>query len=86
MSMNKLQMQLKKKEKERKAAGKKGSIVSSETKAKSAADAEAYICSVCRQSFSVTSRPPVLVTHAESRHPKLSPEQCFSSLANVEKA
>ncbi|OQR82840.1 hypothetical protein ACHHYP_15445 [Achlya hypogyna] len=85
MSMNKLQMQLKKKEKERKAAAKKGSIVSSETKAKSAADAQAYVCGICRQSFSVTSRPPVLVTHAESRHPKVSPEQCFPSLQSVEK-
>ncbi|OQS07905.1 hypothetical protein THRCLA_20035 [Thraustotheca clavata] len=85
MSMNKLQMQLKKKEKERKQAAKRGNIVTNETKAKSAADAEAYICGICRQSFSITSRPPVLVTHAESRHPKVSPEQCFTSLASIEK-
>ena len=45
--------QLKKKEKERKAAGKVGTPLSAAAKAKSAADAQAFLCAVCRQTFPV---------------------------------
>jgi hypothetical protein len=48
--------QLKKKEKERKAAGKVGAPVSAEAKKKSAADACAFLCGVCRQAFPVNVR------------------------------
>jgi hypothetical protein len=80
MSMSKLQMQLKKKEKERKDASKKATQTSADSKAKSAADAQAFICLACRQPFMVTTKPAALSEHAASKHPKLPPEQCFPCL------
>ncbi|RHY30267.1 hypothetical protein DYB32_004520 [Aphanomyces invadans] len=85
MSMNKLQMQLKKKEKERKAAAKKGTAVSSESKAKAAADAQAFMCKICRQPFASTSKGPQMIAHAESKHPRVSPEECFPQLQEIGK-
>ncbi|RHY93163.1 hypothetical protein DYB35_002052 [Aphanomyces astaci] len=75
MSMNKLQMQLKKKEKERKAAAKKGSATSTESKAKAAADAQAFQCKICLTPFPRTSKGPQMIAHAESKHPRVSPEE-----------
>ncbi|KAF0707572.1 hypothetical protein AaE_013546 [Aphanomyces astaci] len=85
MSMNKLQMQLKKKEKERKAAAKKGSATSTESKAKAAADAQAFQCKICLTPFPRTSKGPQMIAHAESKHPRVSPEECFPQLQNVGK-
>ncbi|ETV81763.1 hypothetical protein, variant 2 [Aphanomyces astaci] len=83
MSMNKLQMQLKKKEKERKAAAKKGSATSTESKAKAAADAQAFQCKICLTPFPRTSKGPQMIAHAESKHPRVSPEECFPQLQNA---
>ena len=63
-------LQLKKKEKERKAAGKTATPVSKEAKAKSAADAQAFLCAVCRQTFPVNVRVrPSRAVHATHTTP-----------------
>ena len=54
MGLSKLQQQLKKKEKERKAAAGKATPSSLESKNKSKNDAMAYICGVCRTAFPVS--------------------------------
>lgn len=56
MGLSKLQQQLKKKEKERKDAAKKGTPSSAAGKAKAAADAQAYICQVCRVGFPINAK------------------------------
>ncbi len=85
MAMSKLQQQLKKKEKERKAAARRGTPASSESRAKAAADAQTYICQVCRQALASTNKAPQLVAHAEARHPRVSPETCFPQLEEMGK-
>ena len=81
--MNKLQIQLKKKEKERKeAAGKKNSSTK-EGKAKETAAAQAHVCQSCRQAFMVTAKAKQLQEHADSKHPKLKHEECFPELPEM---
>eukprot|EP00740_Mantoniella_antarctica_P020666 CAMPEP_0198688454 /NCGR_PEP_ID=MMETSP1468-20131203/105321_1 /TAXON_ID=1461545 /ORGANISM="Mantoniella sp, Strain CCMP1436" /LENGTH=90 /DNA_ID=CAMNT_0044438093 /DNA_START=37 /DNA_END=306 /DNA_ORIENTATION=- len=81
--MNKLQIQLKKKEKERKeGAGKKGGS-SKEGKAKEAQAASAHVCQSCRQPFMVTAKAKALQEHADAKHPKLRHEECFPELAEM---
>eukprot|EP00040_Diaphanoeca_grandis_P042728 m.265793 g.265793 ORF g.265793 m.265793 type:complete len:85 (+) comp63841_c0_seq1:342-596(+) len=71
MSMNKKQIQLKKKAKEFKAKNGKPTQMSSESKAKAAKDNAAYQCGVCRQTFPSTSKQPALQTHIDAKHAKL---------------
>lgn len=80
MGLSKLQQQLKKKEKERKAAGSKASPTSAAAKAKSAADATAFICAVCRQAFPVNARAAALAEHAANKHPKAAEATCWPGL------
>ena len=80
MSLNKLQQQLKKKEKERKADAGKKQPMTEEVKKKQAADNAAFMCQVCRQTFMVTSTKAALEEHASNKHPKLAAEACFASL------
>mmetsp|Transcript_41860 Transcript_41860/g.103095 ORF Transcript_41860/g.103095 Transcript_41860/m.103095 type:complete len:99 (+) Transcript_41860:155-451(+) len=82
--MNKLQIQLKKKEKERKeAAGKKAGPASKEDKAKEMAAAQAHQCAVCRLPFMVTAKARALQEHCDSKHPKLKHEECFPELSQM---
>ena len=81
--MNKLQIQLKKKEKERKEAAGKKSASSKEGKAKEAAAATAHVCQSCRQAFMVTAKAKQLQEHADSKHPKLKHEECFPELPEM---
>ena len=75
---------LKKKEKERKHAGSKATAVSATSKAKSQADAQAFICAVCRTAFPVNVRSDALVQHAVNKHPKLPVEQAWPQLAELQ--
>ena len=78
--MNKKQIQLKKKEKERKEAAGQKSATSKESLAKQAADSQAHVCQSCRQTFMVTAKAKHLQEHADSKHPKLKHEECFPEL------
>ena len=75
---------LKKKEKERKAAGGKATAVSATSKAKSQADAQAFVCAVCRTAFPVNVRSDALLQHAVNKHPKLPVEQAWPQLAELQ--
>ena len=71
MSMNKLQLKLKKKEQERKDAAKKGAGKTSKTadgRSKEAADREAHKCAVCMQTFMVIAKWPELANHCSNKH------------------
>lgn len=81
--MNKKQIQLKKKEKERKDGAGVKSATSKESLAKQAKDASAYICQSCRQTFMVTSKSKQLIEHCDGKHPKLPREQCFPELQDM---
>ena len=80
MSLNKLQQQLKKKEKERKESAKEKKPLSDEAKRKIQADSAAFQCQVCRQTFMVTAKRQALLEHAENKHPKVAPGDCFFCL------
>jgi hypothetical protein len=82
-AMNKKQIQLKKKEKERKDGAGVKSATSKESLAKQAKDASAYICQSCRQTFMVTSKSKQLIEHCDGKHPKLPREQCFPELQDM---
>ena len=82
-AMNKKQIQLKKKEKERKDAAGVKSATSKESLAKQAKDASAYVCQSCRQTFMVTSKSKQLIEHCDAKHPKLPREQCFPELPDM---
>ena len=81
--MNKKQIQLKKKEKERKEAAGVKSATSKESLAKQAKDAAAHICQSCRQTFMVTAKSKHLVEHCDAKHAKLPREQCFPELPEM---
>jgi hypothetical protein len=83
MGLSKLQQQLKKKEAERKKAGTKATPTSAASKAKSAADAQAFICAVCRTAFPVNVRAAQLAAHAEAKHGKLPVEQCWPHIQEL---
>ena len=72
--MNKKQIQLKKKEKERKEAAGVKSATSKESLAKQAKDAAAHICQSCRQTFMVTAKSKHLIEHCDAKHAKLPRE------------
>jgi hypothetical protein len=86
MGLSKLQQQLKKKEKERKQAGAKASPLSAEAKSKSARDAVAFICGVCRAPFPVNSKAAQLAEHAANKHAKLPEAQSWPGLAAMREA
>jgi hypothetical protein len=81
--MNKKQIQLKKKEKERKEAAGQRSATSKASLAKQAADKSAHVCQSCRQTFMVTAKAKHLVEHAEGKHPKMRPEECVPELPGM---
>jgi Zinc-binding len=83
MGLSKLQQQLKKKEAERKKAGSKATPTSAASKAKSAADAQAFICAVCRTAFPVNVRAAQLAAHADAKHEKLPVEQCWPQIQEL---
>ncbi len=78
-----MQQQLKKKEKERKAAAGKATPVSAAAKAKSAADAQAFVCAVCRTPFPVNAKAAQLAEHAANKHAKLPEAQCWPGLEDM---
>jgi hypothetical protein len=81
MSLTKAQQKAYQKMKEQKNAKPTGTTA--EGKAKSKADAEAHICQMCRQAFTVTASTRQLVEHQENKHPKSTPEACFPELPGM---
>jgi len=56
-----------------------------EASAKAAKDATAFMCGLCRQTFMVNAKPPMLYLHVTSRHePGTDPVQCFPSLTGYD--
>mmetsp|Transcript_93939 Transcript_93939/g.130400 ORF Transcript_93939/g.130400 Transcript_93939/m.130400 type:complete len:136 (+) Transcript_93939:89-496(+) len=51
-------------------------------------DANAKMCALCRQTFMVNSRPPLLYQHIVARHPEVIESkaytQCFAELAGFD--
>jgi hypothetical protein len=41
------------------------------------------VCEICRTQFMCTSKPVILMQHAESKHPKNKAEECFPSLKDA---
>ena len=53
--------------------------------AKAKKDAAAFVCLLCKQTFMVNARPPVLYLHVTSKHGhKTDPVSCFPSLADFD--
>jgi hypothetical protein len=53
--------------------------------AKAAKDATAFICKLCKQTFMVNARPPVLYLHVTSKHePGTDPAACFDQLVGFD--
>lgn len=53
--------------------------------AKAKADSAAFMCTLCRQTFMISARPPVLYQHVVSKHPAgTDPASCFPSLAGYD--
>ena len=54
--------------------------------AKAAKDAHAFVCKLCRQTFMVNARPPMLYLHVTSKHPTeaATPVACFDQLAGFD--
>lgn len=49
--------------------------------AKHKADSAAKMCALCRQTFMVNARPPLLLQHVTAKHPGgTAPEECFPEL------
>ena len=49
--------------------------------AKAAKDASAFVCKLCKQTFMINARPPVLYLHVTSKHePGTDPASCFDQL------
>mmetsp|Transcript_48628 Transcript_48628/g.72173 ORF Transcript_48628/g.72173 Transcript_48628/m.72173 type:complete len:137 (-) Transcript_48628:353-763(-) len=56
-----------------------------EASAKARKDAAAFMCNLCRQTFMVNARPPVLYLHVTSKHePGTNPAHCFPVLADYD--
>ena len=54
-------------------------------KAKADADAAAFCCMLCKQTFMVNAKPPVLYLHVTSKHPAgTDPVSCFASLKDFD--
>ena len=48
-------------------------------------DAAAKMCQLCRQTFMVNSRPPLLYQHVVAKHPEgTDPGSCFAELAGYD--
>ena len=45
--------------------------------AKTAKDSTAFMCLICRQTFMINAKPPVLYLHVTSKHPGTDPVACF---------
>jgi hypothetical protein len=67
------QKKMGKSEEERKAAS-----------AKAAKDAAAFCCGICRQTFMVNSKLPLLYLHVTAKHSPEEAAQCFSQLAGYD--
>eukprot|EP00543_Licmophora_paradoxa_P008945 CAMPEP_0202441468 /NCGR_PEP_ID=MMETSP1360-20130828/999_1 /ASSEMBLY_ACC=CAM_ASM_000848 /TAXON_ID=515479 /ORGANISM="Licmophora paradoxa, Strain CCMP2313" /LENGTH=134 /DNA_ID=CAMNT_0049056473 /DNA_START=26 /DNA_END=430 /DNA_ORIENTATION=+ len=53
--------------------------------AKAKADSAAYMCGLCRQTFMVNARPPVLYLHVTSKHEAgTDPATCFPVLKDYD--
>lgn len=53
--------------------------------AKAKADSSAFMCLLCRQTFMVNARPPVLYLHVTSKHePGIDPATCFPALKDYD--
>lgn len=52
--------------------------------AKAAKDAVAFICLLCKQTFMVNARPPILYQHVVAKHDGTDPVQCFPSLKDFD--
>ena len=57
--------------------------MSAASKAKSAADAQAFVCAICRTAFPVSARSTVLAEHAASKHPKAPEAQAWPGLEEM---
>ena len=61
----------------------KATAVSAASKAKSQADAQAFVCAVCRTAFPVNVRSDALEQHAVNKHPKLPVSQAWPQLEEM---
>lgn len=53
--------------------------------AKAKADASAFMCALCRQTFMVSAKPPVLFQHVVAKHPgDIDPASCFPQLKDYD--
>jgi len=53
--------------------------------AKAKKDAEAFACKLCKQTFMVNARPPVLYQHVTAKHPAVTdPASCFDMLKDFD--
>ena len=53
--------------------------------AKAKKDAEAFVCKLCKQTFMVNARPPVLYQHVTAKHPAgIDPASCFDVLKDFD--
>lgn len=52
--------------------------------AKAAKDAAAFCCGICRQTFMVNSRLPLLYLHVTAKHSPAEAAQCFAQLAGYD--
>ena len=53
--------------------------------AKAKADASAFMCALCRQTFMVSAKPPLLYQHVVAKHPvDIDPASCFPQLKDFD--
>lgn len=54
--------------------------------AKAAADAQGFMCGICKSTFMINVKPPTLYLHITSKHPTAvsDPAQCFPSLKDFD--
>jgi hypothetical protein len=52
--------------------------------AKATKDANAFVCLICRQTFMVNARPPLLYQHVLAKHDGIEPGKCFPVLADFD--
>mmetsp|Transcript_1651 Transcript_1651/g.2997 ORF Transcript_1651/g.2997 Transcript_1651/m.2997 type:complete len:130 (-) Transcript_1651:84-473(-) len=55
-----------------------------EAAAKAAKDSQAFMCTVCRQTFMVNVKLSLLHSHALNKHPDKSPSTCFTALVGYD--
>jgi hypothetical protein len=81
ISSAKAAKKMKQKAKEFKAIGPVGQT--KEGKAKAERDAQAHICALCKQTFSVIAKSAALIQHVENKHSKQKPVECFPELPEM---